>query len=324
MAAGAMISSATDSSLLQLSGKIVDEWSRVRTFRITLYSVDSAFSTYTLTDPDGEFHFRKLTPGNYTISVLRHGLGEIHRTIVVTASLADKKGVVRITLPFSSSEAAEGGSSALVSRNQLAIPGKARAKFREGARRMSKHDTQRARLCFDEAVRIAPKYSAAWNSLGVIAYLDGRFDDAESNFRKATEAEPGAFDPQVNLGGVLLNLNHPEEALKYNQKAEQVRPKDALANAQLGMNYFALGRADQAEGYLKEAESIDPAQFSQPQWFLAAIYSARGDLTAAIRELRDLIKRHPDGSAGQRARRALARLETQKTPDDPAGATSDR
>jgi Tfp pilus assembly protein PilF len=303
---------AADGNLLELRGQVVDGARRSRPFRITLFSVGSTYSTSTLTYPGGEFRFRKLQPGNYTLSILRRGLGEVHRTIVVTASLADKKGVVRVTVPFSPAEAAQSGTSALVSRTQLSIPGKALNKYQEAVRRMSKHDTEGATRFFEEAVRIAPKYSAAWNALGVIAYQQAHFEEAESNFRKAAEAEPAAFDPQVNLGGVLLNLNRAEEALPYNQRAAQARPKDALSNAQLGMNYFSLGRTDQAEEYLKAAESIDPAHFSQPQWFLAAIYSERGDRSAAIRELRDLIEHHPDGSAAERARRALARL--QRTP----------
>jgi Tfp pilus assembly protein PilF len=309
---GAAVSAGADANLLELRGKVVDGAVRSRPFRITLFSVETTYSTSTLSDAGGEFRFRKLKPGNYTVSILRRGLGEVHRTIVMTAGLADQKGVVRITLPFSPSEAAESGSSALVSRTQLSIPGKARDKYQDAARDMSKHDSEGAKRCFEEAVRIAPKYSAAWNALGVIAYQQARFEDAESDFRKAAEVEPGAFDPQVNLGGVLLNLNRPEDALPYNLKAAQARPKDALPNAQLGMNYFALGQMDQAEEYLKAAASIDPAHFSQPQWFLAAIYSERGDRSAAIQALRDLLEQHPDGSVGQRVRRALARL--QRTP----------
>jgi tetratricopeptide (TPR) repeat protein len=306
---GTAVSNAAAGNLLELRGKIVDEARRVRPFRITLFSVETTYSTSTLTDPGGEFRFRKLDPGNYTLSILRRGLGEVHRTIVVTSGLADKKGVVRVLLPFSPAEAAESGSSALVSRNQLAIPGKARNQYLEAARRMAKRDTEGARRSFEEAVRIAPKYSAAWNALGVIAYQQAHFEDAEDKFRKAAEAEPGAYDPQVNLGGVLLNLNRAEDALQYNQRAAQMRPKDALANAQLGMSYFALGNIGRAEEFLKEAERLDPAHFTQPQWFLAAIYAERGDRSAAIQELRALIEHHPDGSAAERARRAVAQLQ---------------
>ena len=300
---------AAENNLLEVRGKIIDSARRVRPFRIMLFSVESSYSTSTLTNFDGSFRFSKLNPGNYTISILRRGLGEIHRTIVVTSSLADKKGVVRVTLPFSSAEAAESGIGALVSRSQLAIPDKARNRYMAAARRLSKHDTQGARRNLEEAVRIAPKYVAAWNALGVLDYQQGHFDEAEANFRRAIAAEPAAFDPQVNLGGVLLNLNRPEDALPFNQKAVGERPNDALTNAQLGMNYVALGRTSEAEEYLKNAERIDPAHFSEPQLYLADIYIQRGDRDAALQELQSLVQHHPDGAGADRARRVIARLE---------------
>jgi len=229
--------------------------------------------------------------------------------VVVTRSLADGKGVVRINLRFSTSEAAESGSGALISRSQLAVAAKARGKYEEATRRMAKHDAEGATRLLQEAFEIAPGFAAAWNSLGVIAYQHSEYESAERNFRKAVEADPTAFDARVNLGGVLLNLNRAQDALPFNEKAAQQRPKDALANAQLGMNYFALGQADRAEEYLKAAENIDPSHFTQPQWFLAAIYVSRGDREAAIQELNRLIERHPDGESAERARRQIARLE---------------
>ena len=94
----------------------------------------------------------------------------------------------------------------------------------------------------------------------------------------------------MNLGGVLLkkatlNKQAPTEALPFNQRAVQDRPEDALANAQLGMNYFKLDQFDQAEQYLLAAKRLDPAQFYQPQIFLAEIYARRGNRKAAIKEL---------------------------------------
>jgi tetratricopeptide (TPR) repeat protein len=117
-----------------------------------------------------------------------------------------------------------------------------------------------------------------------------------------------AFEPLVNLGGVLLKKNAPVDALLFNQRAVEGRPKDALANAQLGMTYFQLQDFDRAEQYLLEAQRLDPAQFSQPQLFLAEIYARRGNRSAAIRELEDLLAIRPDGPLSDRIRSNLAQL----------------
>ena len=53
-----------------------------------------------------------------------------------------------------------------------------------------------------------------------------------------------AYEPLVNLGGVLVTLNKLDEAWKFNGFAVLERPGDALANSQMGMTYFGLGDFD--------------------------------------------------------------------------------
>jgi tetratricopeptide (TPR) repeat protein len=174
------------------------------------------------------------------------------------------------------------------------------------------HDTQGAIRNLEESVALAPDFSAAWNALGVIAFQSGDNNRAESLFRKALAADPGAFEPVVNLGGVLIQRNAPAEALPFNQRAVHDRPEDALANAQLGMNYFKLTQLDQAEQYLLAAKRLDPAHFTQPQVFLAQIYAGRGNREAAVRELEEVLMLRPDGPLSDRIRLSLAQLSASR------------
>jgi tetratricopeptide (TPR) repeat protein len=74
------------------------------------------------------------------------------------------------------------------------------------------------------------------------------------------------------------------------------------------MTYFKLEEFDQAEQYLLAAQRLDPAQFSEPQLFLADIYARRGNRSAAIQELQDLLAIRPDGPLSDSVRRNLAQL----------------
>jgi len=98
----------------------------------------------------------------------------------------------------------------------------------------------------------------------------------------------------VNLGGVLLNLGKPDQALQLNLYAVLRRPTDALANSQLGMSYFLTRKPDLAEKYLTTTKQLDPAHFSHPQLLLSEIHLQRNEHTAAIEELEDFLRRHPD------------------------------
>ena len=175
----------------------------------------------------------------------------------------------------------------------------------ESQKDLARRDTEHAIAHLKEAVEIAPKFADAWNSLGVIAYQTRDYPQAEQYFRKALQADPGNWTPALNLGGVLLNLNKPKEALDYNRFAAQAHPNDALANSQLGINYFQLDQFDKAEQYLSAAERLDPSHFSHPQLMLARIYARRGDKQSTLRELRDFVSRFPDSPTAQEIRKNL-------------------
>jgi len=274
---------------------------------VTLNGVESPFVASTLSDVDGHFRFRALAPGSYTIDAFAPGLGEIRRTVVVTASMADSKGVVVVEIPRPSFDPAVAKSESTVSKRQLAVPERARRKYDEAQKELSRRNASAASTCLREAVSIAPDYEAAWNTLGVIAYQTRDYPQAEHYFREALRAEPGAWEPTVNLGGVLLNLDRPQEALLFNGYAVLGRPQDALANSQLGLDYFLLDDLDHAERFLTAAEHIDPSHFSQPELTLAKLYLKRGDNKSALRELHEFVARFPDAPAA-----AGARLEIQK------------
>jgi Flp pilus assembly protein TadD len=301
---------------LDLQGKITGAGS-LRSLRVNLFAVETPYVESAEVNRSGEFRFRSLAPGNYTVAVVRNGLGEVRRTVVVSAAMADSSGIVHATIPYTSSEAAASPSGGVVSVQQLSIPGNASSKYADAQKRLAAHDPEGAVRILDEAVALAPQFSTAWNALGVIAFQTGDDNRAETLFRKALAADPAAFEPLVNLGGVLLKKatlqkQAPTEALPFNQRAVQERPEDALANAQLGMNYFKLDQFDQAEQYLLAAKRLDPAQFTQPQLFLADIYARRGNRSAAIKELEDVLAIRPDGPLSDSIRHNLAQLSASR------------
>ncbi|MGH9594629.1 MAG: tetratricopeptide repeat protein, partial [Bryobacteraceae bacterium] len=254
------------------------------------------------------FRFRSLPPGNYTLAVTAEALHEIRRTVVVSAALADRDGIIHVTVPFSFEEAFDNGSG-VVSVQQLMIPKKASAWYADAQKRLVERDAAGAVHDLQQAVDLAPQFSAAWNALGVICFQNDDDLEAERFFRRALQADPGSFDAIVNLGGVLLKKGWNGEALVYNLGAVELRPKDALANAQLGMTYFQHGDFDRAEPYLLATAKLDPAHFSQPQLFLAEIYARRGDRSGAIRELEELLALRPDGPSAETIRRELHKLQ---------------
>ncbi len=281
------------------------------TASVFLQGATVPFADSTVSYADGRFQFHKLAAGTYTLVISTPARGEVRQTIELSAGTVDPKGRLDIVLRIDDgrleSEVVR-AAGATVSATILSIPERATGEYQAAQRCLSRRDSECASAHLRRAVEIAPQFSAAWNQLGTIAYQARQYSEAEANFRRALVADPDAFEPLVNLGGVLLNLGRSEEAVGYNQRAVARRPNDALANSQLGLSYFDRDELDLAEKYLKVAVRLDPAHFSHPQLPLAEIYVKRGDQPSALKALRSFLDQHPDSPQAGSVRQKIAEL----------------
>jgi len=266
---------------------------------VFLHGATSPFESSAESGDDGRFRFRKVATGTYTLVV-----ANAMQTVEVGPGTSDAKGRIDVVLHVDGPRT----EGALVSLTVLSIPERATREFEEAQRCLTRRDSDCASGHLTLAVKTAPQFVAAWNALGVIAYQTQRYSEAETDFRRALSADPDAYEPLVNLGGVLLNLERPQEALAFNQRAVSRHPNDALANSQLGLTYFGLRQLDSAEKYLKAAVSLDPSHFSHPQLALAEIDLARGDQAAAVQEFRSFLGHHPDSPLAPAIRRRMEKL----------------
>jgi Tfp pilus assembly protein PilF len=278
--------------------------------RVSLFGTTNPFSATSFMDATGRFYFKKLRPGLYNLSIFSRRRGETRRTVEIGPASADAKGRVALRLELKDSDFvfAATANRQMISARDLAIPYASRRDFDDAQKALGRHNTEAAVKRLEQAVARAPQFSSAWNSLGVIAYQSQSYDRAEAYFRKALAADPKSFEPLVNLGGVMVAQHKLDEALDYNLKATLQRPNDALANAQLGMTYFQMGRYDQATKYLERTREIDPANMTYPQLMLFQIHVRRGERGAAASDLEDFLARHPDWPQAGRVRETIAGL----------------
>ncbi len=280
---------------------------------VTIEGLAQSRRATTIAGSSGRFRFRKLPPGPYVVTVFARGAGMMRRSVEVTPGLADSKGRVETTIPFSESLITPERSRrfrSTVSIKELSIPDRARREFEEARARLRKGDPAGATSHLRRAVEIAPQYMFAWNELGLIAYRAHDWGEAERCLRKALEIRPGSVATSISLGGALLAAGKYQDALPFNRFSVERSPANALANFQLGMNYYMMERDEQSLKYLEIAKNLDPASQSNPQLALANIHARRGDRTAEIRELEDFLQRHPDSDLARKVRDELDRLKT--------------
>jgi tetratricopeptide (TPR) repeat protein len=308
--AGVLVASAAFAagSVYELSGHIVP---RARA-SVALFGASAPYSASTFVLPGSDFHFRKLQPGAYMLTIFIRSRGEARQTVEVGPSTADRHGRIFLTVRLQDSDfvLAAALDQQTVSAKQLAIPPAARRDYQEALKDLSKHNVDSAVRRLVDAVERAPQFSAAWNNLGTIAYQTGKYDRAEECFREALKQEPRSFEALVNLGGVLVTEQKLDEALDYNGQAVLARPNDALAQSQLGLTYYLIGSLELATKHLEQAIEIDPAHFSHPQLVLFQIHLRQGNPYAAADALEDFLTRHPDWPRASNMRSTIVELRS--------------
>jgi tetratricopeptide (TPR) repeat protein len=285
---------------------------RTRRIALRLIQVGEPFSAETLADFDGSFRFKNLPEGVYSFSIVIPTAGEMRTTIDLTRSFADARGRIERTFTYTEDELAHEAlpvQRVTVSVRELEIPGKARSEFSDARNDLRKGKIDSAKEHLLRAVKLAPEFVEALNQLGVLAYQRRAFEEAESYFRKALAKVPDAYEPLVNLGGALLSLGRAEEAVEVNRRAQEARPKDPLAAAQLGLSYYLQGNDADARNYLMLTEQLDPGHFSNPQIPLANIYLHDSDEQAAIDELQSFLKLHPDSPEADSVREQIRKAQ---------------
>jgi tetratricopeptide (TPR) repeat protein len=275
--------------------------------QVSLHGATSPFESTTLCGPDGRFRFRNLLAGSYTVVVFQAQRGEHRLTIDVGPSAADKNGRIEIAIRLDEAKLVR-ETAHTVSARSLKVPEAARKLYQEASKKLAQRDIEGAKAALGRAVELAPGFASAWNHLGTIAYQTRQYPEAERFFRRGLEADPDAFEPLVNLGGVLLTLGRPGEAWSCNIQSVLKRPTDALANSQLGMNYLDLGKPDLADKYLREAVRLDPGHFSHPQLLLAEIAYRRARPLEAADWLDHFIRHHPDWPTAEKIKAEIERL----------------
>lgn len=275
---------------------------------ISIFGATEPFAEAMLADRSGHFHFARLRAGTYTLAAMAPGEGEARITVEAGPRTADPKGRIVVSIRIPSAQKVDLERRHSIAAPEVAIPNRAWREYREAQKSLARRDAKGAREHLEASVEIAPGFSEAWNNLGTIAYQTGDFERAAICFEKALAANPRAYEPLVNMGGVLINLSRFEEAREYNQHAVLLRPNDALANSQLGITWFELGKDGEAEKYLRRACELDPAHFSHPQLVLAQIHIRQNRRAEAATDLEEYLKVHPDAPNAAELRGDIATL----------------
>jgi tetratricopeptide (TPR) repeat protein len=114
---------------------------------------------------------------------------------------------------------------------------------------------------FDTALRLAPSFTVALNSKGMILNRLNRPDQAIDCFRHAVELDPAYAEARVNYGDALLFRGDEQGALSQYSEAAARRPDNTQAQFKLAnMLLTQIKRPDLAIPHYLAAVSDDPTR----------------------------------------------------------------
>jgi tetratricopeptide (TPR) repeat protein len=162
------------------------------------------------------------------------------------------------------------------------------------------HDYKDADKWMMEAVRLAPENGDAWYELGRIRYTEEKFDGAVEAFQEALQRMPGSVKAENNLGLAYEGLYQPEKATAAYRQAIEWQKNDRQPSEQpyinLGKLLIEKEHAEEALPYLLRAEELSPAN-EQTHVVIGGLYQKQGDLKKAQDELEQAVEITPKDAA---------------------------
>jgi tetratricopeptide (TPR) repeat protein len=111
---------------------------------------------------------------------------------------------------------------------------------------------------YERALQLNPGLAGAHTNLGTALARQGNFAEAVAHLAEAVRLEPGSAAAYNNLGGVFLQQRQLDVASRHFRSALELNPEHADAHANLGAALAQQGLIDEAIRHFDEALRIDP------------------------------------------------------------------
>lgn len=151
-----------------------------------------------------------------------------------------------------------GGCSAGQTVPVATVPPLAEQPYEQGMLALQKGDLHTAIRKLRLAVKYAPKWPVAHNSLGYAFLENGQVDAAVTEFRKAIALGPTFTEAYLNMARALERRKDLDGAIQFYRQALRQRPDWADAHLALGRALRAQGEHVQAAAEFEKARELDP------------------------------------------------------------------
>lgn len=148
---------------------------------------------------------------------------------------------------------------------------------------------------YTDAIKMDPRFTAAYSNRGSLFYAEGDYKHAEEDFQRALQLDPGYYTLYKYLGNCSYKMGHLEDAVKNFSESLKYEITDTLL-INRGICYRQLGRLKEAAGDFSAAIRFNsrslPARINRVQCYLAL-----KQYEDAARDYQKLIQLQPQNSS---------------------------
>ena len=265
-----------------------------------------------LASANGEFSFRNLEPGPYTIVVEAGDPYEVARESVSIDREISRGAPRTLTVPIYLR--VKGGSAAappgVIDAGLASVPKAARDLYQKALDEARAGRSQQAVAHLKEAIALHPEFPLALNELGVQYMKLGQVERAIETLRSALKLKPESFTPRLNYGIALYQNRKFAEAETELRQALKQNESSPGAQLYLGLTLINLRRNDEAEQSLLGAIRSGGDEMSLAHYYLGGIYWGRREYKRAADELETYLRLAPKAPDAERIRTTIKELRS--------------
>lgn len=127
-------------------------------------------------------------------------------------------------------------------------------------------------------------------------------------------ANPNDFEAQIEAADQFLQIQRPEGALEFLERASKLKPNEPRAMTALSTSYLMLGKIAEAQEWARKALAQKPDDIGAKLLLALSLIEARQDLNEAEKLLTELEKVRPGDQMLVNARQSLNEVRSGSKP----------
>jgi Flp pilus assembly protein TadD len=261
-----------------------------------------------MTDDYGNFTFRGLVSGDYTIVIDKE---KDFKPFSQVVSVIQPRGfppqnyTLSVRLELKDRTEAKPGVLNVEFAN---VPKPALVHYDNALELSKKNDHPAAIEELKLAIKEYPTFSQAFNELGVQYLKVNELEKADEAFQEAVKINPDAVSSLINRGITNVLMKRYGEAVPILRKSLLKKKDSAVAHYFLGQALANLGLFDEAEKELLAALELGKEEMKEAHRILAIIYASRGAKQQAADQLDAYLKLAPNTPDAQKLRDKIQQL----------------